>query len=278
MSFRKRSCMICGGVIDENMPLSQKYCSNQKCKWKYLDHLRQQARKSRERQRQEREDLNQQARELRGREADAAGIENPEDFIATTVPANTRNIRDLPEKRRKMFCDRLKQLIEQASAELCSPTHITDDSKKQTGPNVETQDTELCSILKNACAICRGSCCTRGGEHAYIKVETLLRYMHQHPELQENQVLDDYLSFLSEKTYEDSCVYHTETGCSLPSYMRSDTCPWFVCEGLDEIEKHTINTKSNCFFIAAMRGTNILRSAFIDGNQIRGLHVYSKST
>jgi hypothetical protein len=266
--------MICGGAIDENMSLSQKYCSNQKCKWKYLDHLRQLSRKSRERQRQEREALNQQARELRGREADAAGIENPEDFIATTVPANTRNIRDLPEKRRKMFCNRLKQLIEQAATEQHSPTHITDDSKKQTEPNVQTQDTELCSILKNACTICKGSCCTQGEEHAYIKVETLLRYMHQHPELQENQVLDNYLSFLPEKSYEDSCVYHTETGCSLPSYMRSDTCPRFVCNGLDEIEKHTVDTKSCRFFVAAMEGKNILRSAFIEGDQIRGLHVY----
>ena len=274
MSFRKQSCMICGGAIDEYLPLTQKYCSDRKCKWKYFEYISQQARDFRESLKRKREDLNQQVRELRNNEADAVGIENPEDFIPVAVPVNMRHIGNLPEKRRRTFCDHLKELIDQAATEPCMSTHLTDDSTMQTKRDAQMQGTELRSILNNACTICRGSCCIYGEDHAYLKVNNILRYMHQHPELQQQQVLGEYLSCLTKKTYKDSCVYHTENGCALPSYMRSESCSLFACDGLIEIEKHAIETKLNRFFIAAMEGRNVLRSAFIDGNQMRGHNMH----
>jgi hypothetical protein len=266
--------MICGGVIDEYLLRTQKYCSDRKCKWKYFEHLRQQTRDYQERQKRKREDLNQQVRDLRNNEADALGIEKPGVFIPVAIPVNMRNIRNLPEKRRRMFCDRLKQLMDQAAAEPCLSTNLTDNSMIQPEHDAQMQDTELRSILKNACTICRGSCCIHGEDHAYLKVDNLLRYMHQHPELQQQQVLDEYFSCLTKNIYKDSCVYHTEIGCALPSYMRSESCSSFTCDGLVEIEKHAIDTKSTRFFIAAMEGENVLRLAFIEGNQIRGHNVY----
>ena len=266
--------MICDGAIDDYLPLTQKYCSDQKCKWKYLEHLRQQALDYQESLKRKREKINQQVRDLRNSEADAAGIENPEDFIPVAVPVNARHIRNLPEKRRRMLCDRLKQLVEQAAAEQCSSAHLSDDSTIQTKRDAQMQGAELSSILNNACAICMGSCCIHGGNHAYIKADTLLRYMQQHPELQEQQVLDEYLSCLTKKTCEDSCICHTEIGCALPSHMRSESCSSFTCDGLVEIIKHETDSKSTRFFVAAMEGENVLRSAFIDGNHIRGQHMY----
>ena len=274
MPFPKQSCMICSVAIDKYLPRTQKYCSDRKCKWKYFEYLRQQARDYRESLKRKREDLNQHVRDLRNNEADAFGIENPEAFIPVAIPVNMRHIRNLPEKRRRMFCDRLKQLIDQAAAEPLSPTHLTEDYIMQTKRDAQTQDTELRSILNNACTICRGSCCIHGEDHAYLKIDNLLRYMHQHPELQQQQVFDEYLSCLTKKTYKDSCVYHTEIGCALPCYMRSESCSSFVCDGLVEIEKHAIDTKSTRFFIAAMEGENVLRSAFIEGNQIQGHNMY----
>jgi hypothetical protein len=266
--------MICGGAIDEYLPRTQRYCSDRKCKWKYFEHLRQQALDFRERQKQKREDLNQHIRDLRNNEADATGIENPEDFIPVAIPANMRRITNLPDKRRHMFCDRLKRLIDQAVAEPHSPTHLTDDSTMQTKHDAQMQGTQLHSILNNACAICMGSCCMQGEDHAYLKVDNLLRFMHQHPELQQQQVFDEYLSCLTKKTYKDSCLYHTEIGCALPSHMRSESCSAFACDGLVEIEKHAIDTKSTCFFIAAMEGKKVLRSAFIERKQIRGHNMH----
>jgi len=257
--------MFCDEAIDENLPRTQRYCSDRKCKLKYFNHIRQQSRDCRESLKRKREQLNQHVRDLRNNEADAVGIENPEDFIPVAIPVNIRQIKNLPEKRRRTFCDKLKQLIDQAAAEPCSSTHLTDDSTTQTKRDAQMQGTELHSILINACAICRGSCCKNGGEHAYLKVDTLLRYMHQHPELQQHQVLEEYLSFLTKKTYEDSCIYHAELGCSLPRHMRSEICDLFSCHGLADIEEYAIDTKSTRFFIAAMKGKNVFRSTFIEG-------------
>ena len=241
---------------------------------KYFERLRQQSRDSRESLKRKREQLNQQASDLRGNAAKAACIENPEDFAPAAIPVNKRRIRHLPEKRRRAFCDWLKQLIEQAMAERCSSTRLTDDITIKKKYDAQMQGMEVSSILSNACAICRGSCCSNGGEHAYLKVDALLRYMHQHPELQQHQVLEEYMSYLPKKTYEDSCLYHAEFGCALPRYMRSESCESFACDGLVEIEEHANTPKSTRFFIASLEGKNIFWSAFFEGNQIRGHYKY----
>lgn len=181
MSFRKRLCVVCGEAIDERVPRTQNYCSDQKCKWKYLVRLRQHRLESLKR---ERERLMQQARDLRGKAAEAAWIKNPEDFTPVAIPVNTRRVRHLPEKRRRSFCVRLMQLIDQAAVERSSSTRLKDDITMQMKCDVQMQGMELCSIFSNACAICGGSCCINGGDtDAYLKVDTLLRYMHQHPKL-----------------------------------------------------------------------------------------------
>jgi len=221
-----------------------------------------------------RENLNQQAHDLRDNVARENGIENPEDFTPVAVPANIRCIRHLPEKRQRSFSDGLKQLIGQVVAERSSSASLTDYSKTQTDCDTQTPEMELRSILGNACAVCRGVCCINGGEHAYIKADTLLCYMQQHPGLQQQQVLDEYLSFLPKKVYKNSCVYHAELGCALPFNMRSESCSSFVCEGLAEIKEQAVNTKTTRFFIAAMEGKKVLRSAFIEANQIRGHRIY----
>ena len=274
MSYRKRSCVVCGEEIDEYVVHSQKYCNDLKCRLKYFDRIRRQARDFRENLKRIREALNQQARELRGDAAGAAGISNPEDFTPTAVPVNKRQVRRLPKKRQRAFCEHLVQIIGEAAAERGTSTGSKNDVTMKMKYDAEMQGSELRSILGNACAVCGGSCCFNGGEHAYLRVDTILLYMHQHPELQEEQVLDEYVSRLPKKTYEGSCVYHAESGCGLPREMRSESCDSFVCNGLSEIEEHAIETKSTCFFIAAIDGRNIFRSAFVEGNQIRGHQIY----
>ncbi len=269
----QRSCIFCGKAIDEYLPRTQKYCSDRKCMMEYHIRIRQRPRDALERLKREREKLNKLVLDLRSDAAEAAGIENPEGFIPVAIPINMRHIRPLPEKRRHTFCDWLKQLIDQA-AEHRSSTNLTDDSTVQTRQDPQMQSTELHSILSLVCAVCRGSCCKNGGDHGYVKVDALVRYMRQHPELQQHQVLEEYLSFLPKKTYEDSCVYHTRLGCSLPRYMRFEGCKFFACHGLADIKEHVIYTKSTRFFVAAMKGNNMLCSAFIEGNKIRGHHIY----
>lgn len=140
MSFRKRTCVVCGEVIDECVPCLQKYCSNRKCKWEYFDRIRKQIRSSRESLERKRERLKRQARDLRDNTAEAAGIGNPKDFTPTAIPVNMRRVRHLPEKRRRTFCDRLMQLIGQAATERCSSTRSKDDTTIQMNCDVQILD------------------------------------------------------------------------------------------------------------------------------------------
>ncbi len=109
--------MVCGEEIDELAGRTQKYCSDLRCRLKYLEGLCQ---VWREGKKQRREELNQQVRELRGAVGRRVGIENPDEFIAVAVPVNKRQVGHLSEKGRCAFGERLTELIGEAAAERCS--------------------------------------------------------------------------------------------------------------------------------------------------------------
>ncbi len=67
--------------------------------------------------------------------------------------------------------------------------------------------------------------------------ETIFRYMSGHPDQKPRHVLAAYMEYVAEKSYEGSCVYHTEKGCSLPRNMRSNTCNNFLCDSLIELSE-----------------------------------------
>jgi len=45
------------------------------------------------------------------------------------------------------------------------------------------------------------------------------------------------MAYTGKKTFVNSCVYHTQTGCCLPRIMRSDTCNEFLCDTLIELDR-----------------------------------------
>ena len=53
------------------------------------------------------------------------------------------------------------------------------------------------------------------------------------------------MSAISDKVYENSCIYHTETGCSLPRELRSNICNNFFCQPIkDYIETAKKNSEN----------------------------------
>jgi hypothetical protein len=96
---------------------------------------------------------------------------------------------------------------------------------------------EVQAVLGRVCAFCQGWCCRSGGDHAYLTVDTLRRYLAAHPGRRPRDVLADYLGRVGHKTYRGSCVYHGPAGCGLPREMRSDTCNDYYCTGLDRFRE-----------------------------------------
>src|SRR5208337_492465 len=75
---------------------------------------------------------------------------------------------------------------------------------------------EVQAVLNGACALCRGFCCGSGGDHAYLTVATIRRYMAKHLEQGPEEVLAAYLGRIRNDTVAGSCIFHQSGGCGLP--------------------------------------------------------------
>jgi hypothetical protein len=157
---------------------------------------------------------------------------NPEIYPYTMIYRNTGKIQKLPMRRQKNFRKFLYTLISEMFSKFRKKSVNDTDALSQ----CESLE-DMYPLEAKTCAVCRGVCCTTGGNNAYIKKETILRYMRRYPDQKPKQVLAAYMDHLGKKTFIDSCVFHTETGCSLPRNLRSDTCNEFLCDSLIELDR-----------------------------------------
>lgn len=142
------------------------------------------------------------------------------------VPANQRELVDLQEQRLQGFHTVLVDLIGRAAAQ-------RNQDSTGTPPAAQTAATKpTLPILQEACATCRGHCCFAGNATALLTVDTITRFMREQPGLTPKHVLEAYLSKLPLQSYDQSCFYHSESGCTLPRNMRSDKCDAFYCDNL----------------------------------------------
>lgn len=152
---------------------------------------------------------------------------DPEFYPYAVVPSNSKQITKLPRERIRVFRDFLDHLVHETLSEGL-------DNKIKPLPRGEAPMETLLFEAK-ACSICGGCCCGIGEEHAFLKKETIGHYMSGHPEQTPEQVLASYMEYLPEKSFEDSCVNHTRTGCALPRDMRSHVCNDYLCDPLNKL-------------------------------------------
>ncbi len=189
------------------------------------------------------------------------GIQEPDTYRLTVIPTLRWRITNLPERRRRAFRDGLNRLISAASAHPAAHAPMPEP--------VVSPAPEIQAVLGRACALCQGFCCRAGGNHAYLTVETIRRYMAEHPDLRPRDVLAAYLGRVGPKTVEKSCVFHGPEGCRLSRDMRSDTCNEFYCGGLNELRSSQNDQEPVRAFFVAMAGATILTAAFCDQNESR---------
>lgn len=84
--------------------------------------------------------------------------------------------------------------------------------------------------LAQACGECRGWCCRNGGNYAYLKESDLRRVAAEQGIKTWAEMVERYLSFIPEATYQESCIFHGREGCGLPRALRAETCTSFFCE------------------------------------------------
>src|SRR5262249_27683362 len=86
--------------------------------------------------------------------------------------------------------------------------------------------------LSDACRACRGYCCRKGGNDAYLDFESTALAWGRFPHLSKAELISAYLATVPERAFADSCIFHAEHGCYLPRGMRSPVCGAYLCAQL----------------------------------------------
>jgi hypothetical protein len=150
------------------------------------------------------------------RAGDAA---DPDGGLRIALPSGPRRTRMLAERRRAGYRRRLMDLVAQAR-----------DAVEEV--LAEDTDNTASTLPGRLCGLCRGGCCTRGGDHAYLTAGTMRAYMRRHPGLSDAEVVERYVASLPPASQAGSCINHAPAGCALPRDMRSATCNAYACPAL----------------------------------------------
>lgn len=196
------------------------------------------------------------AAEIRNASAAAAQVADPETYTPAIVPANRRPLTRLPQERRDEFLRHLGSVLKEV-AETPAPEQEPERKKTRAYPGALT-------VLSATCATCRGFCCQEGGTRAFLDVPTLRRYMRDNETKDLQEVEAAYVRHLPAETYQDSCVYHTQTGCALPPDMRASVCVTFGCSEFQAVQDLYHEEGRKRFFLAAMDNQQVLRFQFVD--------------
>ncbi|OZG72268.1 hypothetical protein BTA51_16135 [Hahella sp. CCB-MM4] len=151
-----------------------------------------------------------------------------------SLPSGSRQVSPLREDQLSEYRAHLQKMITGAIV-----TNDADDlflveneeKASRTDAKLDHQP-EIAAKSGKFCGLCKGGCCTAGGNDALLDVRGIRRFMLSHSELSPVEVMEAYLARVPEQSIEGSCINHTSTGCALPREMRSDICNGYFCDAV----------------------------------------------
>jgi hypothetical protein len=192
----------------------------------------------------------------------------PTRHVRVVLPSGPRRLSPLPQRRRNLYRDHLNRIIADAAPRVAAFADQATDST-----SVRTADSGTGAL----CSLCRGGCCTQGGNEAYLTEATVLRFMSRNRELRPRDVLAAYLERLGSRTEAYSCVNHGALGCTLPREMRSDTCNNYFCDSIATWRDQSATAPSADGTLVILRRQDVWRRNLPDtANDIIGLHLVSE--
>ena len=174
------------------------------------------------------------------------------------LPRNTQSLTPLSQIRIAAFREFLSQTVTQAKALSESAAETTASTN-----GIPANQADLL-VLDAGCALCGGECCQTGGNTAWLEPATIQRLNWQSLAISEQRIIEHYLSYLPHVSYENSCIYHAERGCTLPRKMRSNVCNQFLCRGLSEVWQRLSSTPSGHCVAASVIGNTVEEIALVD--------------
>jgi hypothetical protein len=158
------------------------------------------------------------------------------------IPSGHAEAVPLTEDRVAEYRAHLEQVLDAAMQyksvdEIPMDRHHADIEKLRKSEQFLQQYPPIQAFSDRACGICKGGCCSAGGQHAFISVVTLRRLLDALPELTRDDILNLYLQRLPAASVAGGCVNQKATGCALPRELRSDVCNGFYCDELYRIQR-----------------------------------------
>ncbi len=156
-------------------------------------------------------------------------------YVVAMIPFSEARVSELPRTRRDALEGVLRQnvaaarAIMHADAEIGPETLLSAPLVMHDSDALQHAESELRAA---GCAACRGHCCMAGGNHAFNRVETMVRVMRANGAWSDDELVDAYLGFVAEHTMTDGCVYQGAQGCTLSRELRSEICNRYECNGL----------------------------------------------
>jgi hypothetical protein len=265
-------CTECGRLLTGEQR-ADRLCASAACRRARLAAVVAETGRQAEQRRRAAEELELQGLALRAEAAAALGVAEPAAFPLVVTPSlgDDARTRRLPPRRRRALREHVGRLVDAALAARAGGA--SPNGAAAGAPAAAERDERpapaVGALLGAACATCRGFCCHRGGDKAYLTVDTVARWLDAHPEVDRDAAVEAYAARAGSTTYVDSCIYHRRAGCALPREMRSDTCNNFFCGPLVELRRALAGGAPPRAFFAASLDGRIEAAAFADGPAVR---------
>ncbi|WP_199609882.1 hypothetical protein [Flocculibacter collagenilyticus] len=103
---------------------------------------------------------------------------------------------------------------------------------------VYSQAPDTKTLLGHFCRTCGGHCCTQAGNTAFLDLTSLKGIIEKLNITSLQQLERLYCCYIPTLHYQNSCIFHGKHGCSLPNWLRSETCNRFMCSELNYFYHH----------------------------------------
>lgn len=243
-------------------------CDDRDCRRVHLD---EQAEQRELRKREEFGENTLRAEQLRNDLADFHTLDDADEYFPVVVPYFRHSLTPLPDSRRDELRANLRKVIDDCRESIATgesdpvdkPPPVQGVCHPNPWPDVGEEGERLTGRV---CGHCRGHCCRQGETHGFVSVETVRELLRKRPDLELDGVVDAYLAELPATSFDGSCVFHGETGCSLPHEMRAETCGLFFCWGQQELRAAMETGHPRLAFVALTTDDGeVVEGRFLDG-------------
>jgi hypothetical protein len=132
------------------------------------------------------------------------------------LPGCDRPLTAVEPARRQALAAHLEEVVADGS-------FAAIDGSNRPGPAQSSPD------FRSACSACRGHCCQKGGNDAYLDFESVGLAWGRFPHWSKAELVAAYLGAVPARSFAGSCIFHAEHGCNLPETMRSPVCGAYLC-------------------------------------------------